>query len=58
MEALKSTACVDQMVADYTRRRVFGSMAELRLVVDELETLVSKKHWPFPTYGELLFGVN
>ena len=24
---------------------------------DELEKLVDKKYWPFPTYGELLFGV-
>ncbi len=45
-------------LASAYRGRVFGAMSELRPVVDELETLVSKKHWPFPTYGELLFGVN
>ena len=44
--------------ADYTRRRVFGSMAELRLVVDELETLVSKKYWTLPTYADLLYSVQ
>jgi glutamine synthetase len=32
-------------------------MQLLRSVVDELETLVGKKYWPFPTYGELLFSV-
>ena len=24
---------------------------------DEAETLTAKKFWPFPTYGDLLFGV-
>ena len=26
--------------------------------IDELETLVSKKYWTLPSYGELLFSVN
>ena len=25
---------------------------------DELETLTSKAYWPFPSYGDLLFGVR
>ena len=33
-------------------------MNELRVVCDEAETLTAKKYWPFPTYGELLFGVR
>ena len=33
------------------------SMQKLRSFCDELETLVSKKLWPFPTYSELLFSV-
>jgi glutamine synthetase len=32
-------------------------MSELRLVVDELETLVAKKYWPFPAYGQILYSV-
>ena len=32
-------------------------MAKVREIADDLETLVDKKHWPFPTYGDLLFGV-
>ncbi len=39
------------------RERVFGGMSELRLVVDELETLVASKYWPLPTYAELLYSV-
>lgn len=44
--------------ANFYRDKVFSSMSELRLIVDELETLVAKKHWPFPTYAELLYSVN
>ena len=44
-------------LAQYYRDKVFGSMSELRLIVDELETLVARKHWPFPTYAELLYSV-
>lgn len=43
--------------AKYYRETVFVNMQLLRSVVDELETLVGKKYWPFPTYGELLFSV-
>lgn len=43
--------------AKYYRESVFVNMQQLRSVVDELETLVGKKYWPFPTYGELLFSV-
>ncbi len=38
--------------------KVFASMNELRVVVDELETLVSKDHWPLPSYAEMLYSVN
>ena len=24
----------------------------------EVETLTAEKYWPFPTYGDLLFGVK
>ena len=40
------------------RDAVIGRMAALRTVADEAETLTAGKHWPFPTYGELLFGVR
>ena len=40
------------------RDTVLGKMAELRAVADESETLTAEKYWPFPTYGELLFGVR
>ena len=43
--------------ASFYRDKIFSVMAELRLTVDELETLVARKHWPFPTYAELLYSV-
>ncbi|HML48210.1 MAG TPA: glutamine synthetase III [Clostridia bacterium] len=41
----------------YYSRTVFPAMQALRMVADELETLVGKQYWPFPTYGDLLFSV-
>ena len=41
--------------AAYFRDVVFADMQSLRAVADELETLVGKKHWPFPSYGRLLY---
>jgi glutamine synthetase len=43
--------------ASFYRDKVFTAISELRLVVDELETLVARKYWPFPTYAELLYSV-
>ncbi|MDO5153013.1 MAG: glutamine synthetase III [Eubacteriales bacterium] len=40
------------------RDTLLGKMAALRAVADEAETQTAKKYWPFPTYGELLFGVR
>lgn len=45
-------------LARFYRDRVFSAMSELRLIIDELETIVAKKHWPYPTYAEILYSVN
>lgn len=37
---------------------ILHKMAELRVPCDEAETLTAEKYWPFPTYGDLLFGVR
>jgi glutamine synthetase len=44
--------------AKYYREKVFADMAGLRGVIDELETIVAKKHWPYPTYAEILNSVK
>ncbi|HBA49618.1 MAG TPA: glutamine synthetase type III [Lachnospiraceae bacterium] len=40
------------------RDTLLPKMEELRLACDEAETLTAKSEWPFPTYGDLLFGVR
>ena len=44
--------------ADYIRDEILPKMAALRVAADEAETLTAEKYWPFPTYGDLLFGVR
>ncbi len=44
--------------AYYIRDEILAKMASLRVAADEAETLTDKKYWPFPTYGDLLFGVR
>ena len=40
------------------RNRVFEGMEKLRVFVDEAETLTDSAHWPYPTYGDLMFSVK
>ncbi|MEE1005713.1 MAG: glutamine synthetase III, partial [Acutalibacteraceae bacterium] len=37
---------------------VFSAMSELRIAVDELETMVPAASWPYPSYGDMLFSVK
>lgn len=43
--------------AKYYRKTVFALMQELRAVGDAMETETASEYWPYPSYGELLFGV-
>ena len=43
--------------AKYYRETVFALMGELRETGDYMETKTSAKFWPYPSYGEILFGV-
>lgn len=43
--------------AMYYKDAVFAAMQELRAVADELETYMPANVWPYPSYGELLYGV-
>ena len=44
--------------SEMIRDAVLVAMSELRVVCDEAETMTAEKYWPFPTYGDLLFGVR
>ena len=45
-------------LAMYYKDKVLTKMQSLRDAADSLENIVSADYWPFPTYGELLFGVS
>ena len=47
-----------QAEADYYHDVVLKRMGELREAADELEVLMGGKYLPYPTYSDLLFGVN
>ena len=44
-------------LAKYYRNTVFTLMNELREIGDSMERKTSAKYWPYPSYGEILFGV-
>ena len=44
-------------LAKYYRNAVFTLMNELREIGDSMERKTSAKYWPYPSYGEILFGV-
>ena len=46
-----------QALATYYHDKVLTKMEALRKDVDALENVVSADYWPFPTYGDLLFGI-
>ena len=41
----------------FYKNRILPAMADLRRAGDALEAVTAADYWPFPTYGELLFGV-
>jgi glutamine synthetase len=43
--------------ARFYRDSIVNAMSELRIVIDELETLTARKHWPLPVYSELLYSI-
>ncbi len=62
--ALESEMVKLDTISDFTeeaafiRDKVIPKMSELRVAADEAETLTAESYWPFPTYGDLLFGVK
>ena len=54
---LKNIGGVEKQ-SEFVRDSILVKMTALRVAADEAETLTDSKYWPFPTYGELLFGVR
>ena len=55
----KAAGITDSLeLARFYRDTVLPAMDALRVPADELEVITGAQYWPFPTYGELLFGVK
>ncbi|MHC1718026.1 MAG: glutamine synthetase III [Acidaminococcaceae bacterium] len=59
-KALAAAATVEdgEELANYYHENVFAPMLDIRAAADELEPMISEKYLTYPTYGQLLFGVN
>lgn len=55
--SIKNTADMVTLAAAY-KTVILEDMRALRLSVDEMESIAASEAWPYPTYGELLFGVR
>ncbi len=57
LASLKEISDMKQLALEY-KDKVIAEMQELRAAADEAESLTAQKYWPYPTYGDLLFGVR
>ena len=61
LEGMAAKACEPDDLherAKICRDGVLASMKELRKYADALEAITAKKHWPLPTYAELLSSAD
>jgi glutamine synthetase len=56
LESAGITACEE--LSNFSRDSIFAAMNELRIYVDEMETMTGSEFWPYPSYGEMLFSVK
>ena len=45
-------------LSHYSRSEIIPAMDEVRKHADQLELIVGREYWPYPTYGEMLFYVE
>ncbi len=43
--------------AQFYKDSVIKEMEDIRLIVDELEQIVDREYWPYPTYEDLMFSI-
>ena len=53
----KPTSSVEE-ISLYYKEKVLPLMDEIRTIIDGIEAKVDKSYWPYPSYGDLLFGVR
>ena len=56
VEANDISDCAE--LSNFCRDSIFAAMNELRIYVDEMETMTGADYWPYPSYGEMLFSVR
>jgi glutamine synthetase len=56
VESASITDCEE--LSNFSRDSIFAAMNELRIYVDEMETMTGAEFWPYPSYGEMLFSVK
>ncbi|MCH5304319.1 MAG: glutamine synthetase type III, partial [Ruminococcus sp.] len=58
-DLIKAGELIDDMqaYADFYCNTVFADMQALRAIGDDMETETASDYWPYPSYGEMLFGV-
>ena len=58
-DLLSSKSAPDTVaLADIFKRDILDDMRDLRISVDTMETIMPAETWPYPSYGEILFGVR
>ncbi len=53
----KPTSSVEE-ISLYYKEKILPLMEEIRTIIDGIEAKVDKSFWPYPSYGDLLFGVR
>lgn len=59
-EELSKTADINdaQALAEYYKDVIITKMSDVRRSADEMETVTERSYWPYPSYADLLFGIN
>ena len=45
-------------LAEFYKSTIIDDMKTIRIPADEMEIIASSEKWPYPSYGELLFGIR
>ena len=63
-DSLDAVTAKFKTISDITKQAMFirdellPKMCQLRAAADEAEIMTAETYWPFPSYGDLLFGVK
>ena len=59
-ENLQKSKTIKDMasLAEFYRVYILEDMKKLRTACDSMENVASVAHWPYPSYGDLLFSVK